>query len=643
MSDALAMLVPALAAALLHFLWQGTLVGLLAWLALSSLRKASPQARYAVACLALLACVMLPAWTLARTWFAAIPSAVALDVATTAIDGHLRVPVGPIGASLSLPPDIALPWIVALWAAGAGLLSLRMACGVLWVRSLCRCAHAAADDRWQACVERIAPLMGIDRAVRLQLVDDGDSPVSAGWLRPMVLLPAAIVARVPADLVEALIAHELAHIRRHDYLVNLLQGAVEALLFYHPAVWWLSHRIRVERELVADDLAARVLGEPRRLALALSTLDRHALDRHSCARSPFHPPHYAQAAHGGHLMSRIQQLIRPDRRAIGGSLLLPLVGLAVAGIAFYAHARLAPPPAGFVHATPSAVAAQPVGIADAMVAADAVPSMSRLPAPAAKPDARSVVAAKAGDRDHPTYALVRKDSDGITMSGDVDDVDDIRAARRGIDGDFIWFRRDGKPWVVRDAAVVAKARAAWQPTEALDAQMDALDARMKPHSERMEALEERMDALSDDDAFESPEARAATARMEALGEQMEALAEQQEALAQRMASGNDADREQLEQQMESLSDQQSSLGEQMQTHGAVLEDLGERVKKQHEPMQALGREMEAASKPMEGIGKEMEALGERIEQQSELADSQIRKLLDDAYANGLAQPAPTQQ
>ena len=650
MTDALVTLVPALATALLHFLWQGALVGLLAWLTLRSLRNASPHTRYAVACLALLACVLLPAWTLGRAWSNATPSPMVVAAATSAIDPALQAaPARMIRPSLPLPSGIALPWIVALWASGAGLLSLRMACGLLWVRRLCRDAHVDSGDRWQGCIERLAPLLGIGLTVVVRLVDEGDSPVSAGWWRPVVLLPAAIAARVPAELVEALIAHELAHIRRHDYLVNLLHGAVEALLFYHPAVWWLSHRIRVERELVADDLAARALGEPRRLALALSTLDQYAFDRHACARSPFHPPQYAQAAHGGHLMSRIQQLIRPDRRAVGSSLVLPLVGLAVAGVAFYAHARLAPPAAGFIHATPAEVAAQPLGIAAAMVATDAAPAVSPLPAPAAKPAASAVVAANDTDDDddnddhRPSYALVRKDRDGISMSGDMDDIDDIRAARRGIDGDFIWFRRDGKAWVVRDADAIAKARAAWQPAEALEAQMEALDARMKPHSERMEALGERMEALSDDDAFETPEARAATARMEALGEQMEALAERQEALAQRMADGNDAQRGQLGREMETLSAQQEALGTEMERHGAVIEGLSKRMEAQHEPMEALAREMEAASAPMEGIGKEMEALGAKIERQAKLADGQIRELIERAYANGMAQPAPNQQ
>ena len=113
-------------------------------------------------------------------------------------------------------------------------------------------------------------------------------------------LPAALLARMPAGLLEALLAHELAHIRRHDYLVNLLQAVVEALLFYHPVVWWLSRRIRHERELIADDLAAEALGDRRSLALALSELDRML---GATAAGPI--PRFAHAAHGGQLMSRI--------------------------------------------------------------------------------------------------------------------------------------------------------------------------------------------------------------------------------------------------------------------------------------------------------------------------------------------------
>ena len=127
------------------------------------------------------------------------------------------------------------------------LAGLRMAGGLWWVHRLRASPPCGDAQRWEVCVDRLAYRFGIRRRIAVRLTADGDSPLSVGWWKPMVLLPAAIAARMPEPLLEALIAHELAHIRRHDYLVNLLQGVVEALLFYHPVVWWLSHRIRIQR------------------------------------------------------------------------------------------------------------------------------------------------------------------------------------------------------------------------------------------------------------------------------------------------------------------------------------------------------------------------------------------------------------
>ena len=621
MSDALALLVPALALALLHFLWQGALLGLLAWLALALLRDARPQARYAVACLALLACALLPAWNLVQAL--ALPDpAPATPIALAAGAGRVPMSRGgyPALALLPSPSAHTLGLFVAVWAAGVATLSLRMACGLAWVRRLRR--DSGPGGRWQARVDLLAARLGIQRGVALCLSHTGDSPVTAGWWRPVVLLPVAVAARMPADLVEALIAHELAHVRRHDYLLTLLQSAVEALLFHHPVVWWLSHRIRIERELVADDLAATALGDRRRLALALSELDRLA----PAASPVLPPPRFAPAAHGGHLMSRIQRLIRPQRRAAGATVALPLLGLALAGVAFSAQARLAAPDAA-THATPA-----PAATAQA------------LPAPAAQPGARVLPAPDAAPlRDRPAYALVRADRDGITMSGDLDDTDEIRMVRGRIDGDFLWFRRDGRAWVVRDAATLARARDAWAGTDALGEKMHALEGRMKPHSDRLEALATRMEALGEHNAFESPEARAATERMEALGEQAETLAGRQQALAMRMAAATKADQPQLDMDRGELERQMEALHREMDTQGATMQALHARMAAQHEPMEALGREMEAASQPMEAIGKDMEALGERIEQEAEVADRQVRQLIDEAWRDGRAQPAPARQ
>ena len=624
MNEWLAMLIPALATALLHFVWQGALVALLAWSALSLLRNARPQVRYAIACAALFACALLPFW---NVW-QALPDAPDLWRAaggfgamdTGGVAGLLPGAGGAVQKADWSLPDAASPWIVALWASGALLLSLRMACGAWWTQWLRRDARPESG-RWQACVDRFAPLFLISRPVSVRLLDTGDTPMTIGVWRPVVLLPAAIVARMPAELLEALVAHELAHIRRHDYLVNLLQGAVEALLFYHPAVWWLSRRIRIERELVADDLAARVTGQPRQLAVALSELDRLA-----SAAPAFPPTHHALAAHGGHLMSRIRQLLKPERRALGITALLPLIGVAAIGTAFYAHARLADAPMSTANTSVTRIV-QPAALA----------------ATTAAPSHALAMASRAGGADGPSYAFVRKGEDGFRMSGDLDDVDGIRAAQRAIDGDFIWFRRDGKAWVIRDQDTLARALAASRRVDPLDAEMRALDRQMRPHDERMQALGKQMEQLSAGIDGESPDMRAAAKRMEALARKMEALAREQMALVGPVAQASgDSERQQaLQARMDALQVRQEAVQRDMEREQAVMETAAAHLEARQQPMEALGREMEAAAKPMEDIGRDMEQVGKRLEREAGIADAEIRRLIDDAYARGLAMSAPT--
>ena len=158
-----------------------------------------------------------------------------------------------------------------------------------------------------------------------------DVPTVIGWLKPVVLLPASAVAALSPQQLEAILAHELAHIRRHDYLVNLLQTLVETVLFYHPAVWWLSRRIRIERENCCDDLAVSLCGDPVAYANALADLES--------LRSETAPTHHiAMAATGGALLQRVRRLLgAPSSHSgrgpawLAGSVALLLIGGIVVG------------------------------------------------------------------------------------------------------------------------------------------------------------------------------------------------------------------------------------------------------------------------------------------------------------------------
>lgn len=304
-------------AALLDSVWQAALIGLEASVALIAARKARPQRRYLIACVALLLCLLWPLIQLLARLAAGSPGASGTPVLAQILSGTGTAE----GAGWQGFLQAHLAWLVIGWAACAAALGLRLALGLIWIRRAA--GNQRTDQHWNARLDTMAVQFGITRTVRLRVVDALASPVTAGWWRPVVLVPASLLSGMPPQLLEALLAHELAHVRRYDYLVNLAQSLIETILFYHPVVWWLSHRIRVEREQIADDIAARHLGEPRRLALALSELER----------LQFSTQHLAQAANGGDLMTRIKRLVRPETQALTWKAALPVLAMATACIA----------------------------------------------------------------------------------------------------------------------------------------------------------------------------------------------------------------------------------------------------------------------------------------------------------------------
>ena len=269
--------------ALLSTLWQGLAIGILAALSLRMARSQSARWRYAICCASLLACAALPLWQV---------------LAAVSTDPDVPAP-GP-AAAWQLQLASHLQAIVAAWGLGAALMLARLVAGLAWVGQL-RAAALPAPPRWQAAVDALALRLGAPRKLVLLSVERLATPLTVGWWRPVVLVPAALLAGMPAPLLEALLAHEIAHVARRDYLVNLIQAWIEALLFFHPVVWWLSARLRAERELVADELAAGVIGDRRRLARALQSL---ASTTFAAAGAPL-----VVSARGGSMLRRIEALV----------------------------------------------------------------------------------------------------------------------------------------------------------------------------------------------------------------------------------------------------------------------------------------------------------------------------------------------
>jgi beta-lactamase regulating signal transducer with metallopeptidase domain len=271
--------------ALIHFVWQGTVIGIASALALRALAGARPTVRYAVACFSLASMLTVPV--------IAVLTDRAGDPLTRAAVAAASVNVVP-----PVPLDRLLPSAVIVWLAGVLLLSVRLVVAYLGVERLKR-ATRTVDATVVGRVKLLAHRFGIDRSVRVFESTLVRVPTVVGCLRPVILLPASVIAGLDPAYLDAVLAHELAHVRRHDYLVNVLQSLVETLLFYHPAVWWCSRQIRIEREHCCDDMVVEAGGNRVAYAAALAQLEElRGLQ-----------PMLSLNASGGRLLDRIRRLL----------------------------------------------------------------------------------------------------------------------------------------------------------------------------------------------------------------------------------------------------------------------------------------------------------------------------------------------
>ncbi len=266
--------------ALIHFLWQGALIALALAVGQRMLFRSAPRARYGAACAALLLMALCIPVTI--VWMQGGEEAAALPgIKGLVLDGG---PPEPSGAGWQL-------WVVGLWALGATMLLLRTAMGWWLARTKSR-----NGIHWDYPLSRLMERMNLTGSIDLMVSRFADAPQVFGWLKPVILVPTAAIANLTPGELEAVLAHELAHIIRRDYLVNLIQTVVESLLFYHPAVWWVSRSIRQEREHCCDDIAVKVCGDRRRYSRALLKLEETR-------------PAFAMAATAGGMKMRITRLL----------------------------------------------------------------------------------------------------------------------------------------------------------------------------------------------------------------------------------------------------------------------------------------------------------------------------------------------
>lgn len=277
----------ALGAALLHFLWEAGVVAAVVALMQARQPAAPPARRYARYCVALLALPLVFVATL--VWM------------------HAGGGTGWAAAALAhwARPQL-LPYIAGLWALGVTLMGVRALGGWMWLRRARREATRQLDgcvpQSWQQVLRRLQAAMRVAGTVGLGVSRRVLGPCVLGWWRPLILVPASALTGWDGAQLEALLAHELAHIARRDYLVNVAQRAVEALFFYHPAVWWLSTQVTQEREHCCDDAAIAVCGDRVRYARAL-------VEAAAASLQPTPRRELACAAHDGELRPRVLRIL----------------------------------------------------------------------------------------------------------------------------------------------------------------------------------------------------------------------------------------------------------------------------------------------------------------------------------------------
>jgi GWxTD domain-containing protein len=286
---------------LVHFLWEGAVLGVVLAATLRVLRAEPARQRYAAACIVLAAMPAAFAGTLAIWMLRPVTAAAPLHWAAVPLsDGPIALPASRFSWALIFD---RLAWLVPVWLLGVAFFYARGLAGWAAVRRLRHRGVCAASAEWQARLDRLAERLRLSRPVALLESCLTDTPVLIGYLRPAILLPLGCLTGLSVAQVECILLHELAHVARRDYVVNLLQSLVEGLLFYHPAVWWVSRVVRAERENCCDDRVVELMGDARAYAATLAALEeRRAL-----------VPQAALAANGGNLMKRIRRLTMESR------------------------------------------------------------------------------------------------------------------------------------------------------------------------------------------------------------------------------------------------------------------------------------------------------------------------------------------
>lgn len=327
--------------ALTHFLWQGVLIAAIAAILMRLVARRSPQRRYLIGMTGIVLMALAPIITFAcvtpppplptravtpepliESQFDSLLEVEELDALLAGL-GTKFPPLPEQEPTEPVPPltwqeqlQLWQPYALAFWLAGSALFALRLAIGVRGIRRFSRAARPLPCE-WTASAAKVASRLGL-KAPRIFVSDRVVEAVAIGFLKPMVLVPTSWIGNVPLDVLEAVLAHELVHLKRYDLWANLLQRCVETVLFYHPAVWWLSRQVRIEREYCCDETAATAISGRAAYARALEFV---ATERVAATRPRLYGTALAAGMGRNHmaLLHRVHRVLAADGKPPRGN------------------------------------------------------------------------------------------------------------------------------------------------------------------------------------------------------------------------------------------------------------------------------------------------------------------------------------
>jgi beta-lactamase regulating signal transducer with metallopeptidase domain len=306
-------LVKALCSSLIHSLWQGVLLAVLAGIIVVCTRKSSPVRRYNLLITALLIFACTVAFTLIHevTREHTMPPVIAggqvIIGENAALMPHVIPKTNDYQAVLRFL-NVNSGSIVFIWFLVVMARVLQLLTGLHSLYYLRRRQVLAVSEAWENRVKQLALQLGIKRLVGIAESGIAKVPMVIGHLKPLILIPAGLLTAMPPDAIEAILVHELAHIRRRDYIMNLLVSMMEIVFFFNPAVLWIASLIRAERENCCDDIAVTHTGSKVNYIKALV----------ACQEYQLATPAYAMALSGrkDHLMGRVKRMLSNNNQSL---------------------------------------------------------------------------------------------------------------------------------------------------------------------------------------------------------------------------------------------------------------------------------------------------------------------------------------